>query len=75
MPTSLQLKSFVTVVDEGGFTAAGLRLGMPQPAVSRAVAALERELGLTLLVRGGGHPSLTEAGSARCRMHGRRCAT
>lgn len=63
MPTLLQLKSFLTVAEEGGFTAAGLRLGMTQPAVSRAVAALERELGLTLLVRGGGRPTLTEAGS------------
>jgi DNA-binding transcriptional LysR family regulator len=63
MPTLLQLRSFVTVVDEGGFTAAGVRLGMTQPAVSRAVATLERELGLPLLFRGGGGPSLTDAGS------------
>jgi DNA-binding transcriptional LysR family regulator len=63
MPTSLQLKSFLTVVDEGGFTAASHRLGMTQPAVSRAVATLERELGLPLLVRGNGGLSLTDAGS------------
>lgn len=63
MPTMLQLKSFLAVVDEGGFTAASLRLGMTQPAVSRAVATLEKELGSPLLVRGSGDLALTEAGS------------
>ena len=51
MTTLLQLKSFVTVVEQGGFTAASRRLGLSQPAVSRAVATLEKELGLPLLVR------------------------
>ena len=51
MPTLLQLKAFVAVVDQGGFTAASRRLGLSQPAVSRAVATLEKELGLRLLVR------------------------
>jgi DNA-binding transcriptional LysR family regulator len=64
MPTLLQLKSLLAVVDEGGFTAASHRLGMSQPAVSRAVATLERELGAQLLVRGGGGPALTDAGSS-----------
>jgi DNA-binding transcriptional LysR family regulator len=63
MPTMLQLKSFLAVVDEGGFTAASLRLGMTQPAVSRAVATLEKELGSPLLVRGSGDLALTDAGS------------
>jgi DNA-binding transcriptional LysR family regulator len=64
MSTLLQLKSFVTVVDEGGFTAASRRLGLSQPAVSRAVASLERELGLPLLIRGReAPPVLTDAGS------------
>lgn len=64
MPTLLQLKSLVAVVDEGGFTAASYRLGMSQPAVSRAVATLEKELGSPLLVRGGRGVVLTDAGSA-----------
>lgn len=34
MPTVLQLESFVTVVDERGFTAASRRLGLSQPAVT-----------------------------------------
>ena len=63
MPTLLQLKAFVAVVDQGGFTAASRRLGLSQPAVSRAVATLEKELGLRLLVRSRDGLSLTEAGS------------
>jgi DNA-binding transcriptional LysR family regulator len=61
--TLLQLRSFVTVVDAGGFTAAAERLGLSQPAVSRAVTTLERQLGLPLLVRGRGGLSLTDAGA------------
>ncbi len=63
MTTLLQLKSFVTVADLGGFTAASRRLGLSQPAVSRAVATLEKELSLPLLVRNRDGVSLTEAGS------------
>lgn len=63
MPTPLQLKTFMTVVDQGGFTAASRRLGLSQPAVSRAIATLEKELGLPLFVRRQGGLSLTEAGS------------
>lgn len=63
MSTLLQLKSFIAVAEHGGFTAASRRLELSQPAVSRAVAALEKELGLRLLVRGGDGVSLTEAGS------------
>jgi DNA-binding transcriptional LysR family regulator len=63
MTTLLQLKSFVTVVEQGGFTAASRRLGLSQPAVSRAVATLEKELGAPLLLRGRDGLSLTGAGS------------
>jgi DNA-binding transcriptional LysR family regulator len=63
MSSLLQLKAFVAVVEQGGFTAAGRRLGLSQPAVSRAVATLEKELGLPLLVRSRDGLSLTEAGS------------
>lgn len=62
MPTLLQLETFMTVVDQGGFSAAGRRLGLSQPAVSRAVASLEKELGLPLFVRRRDGISLTEAG-------------
>ena len=63
MPTLLQLTSIVTVVEQGGFTAASRRLGLSQPAVSRAVATLEKEMGLPLLVRSREGLALTEAGS------------
>jgi DNA-binding transcriptional LysR family regulator len=71
VPTLLQLKAFLAAVDEGSFTAASQRLGMTQPAVSRAVATLERELGLPVLIRGSGGLSLTDAGSRALHTHGR----
>lgn len=70
MPTLLQLKSFLAVVDDGGFTAAGRRLNLSQPAVSRAVASLENELGLPLLRRHRDGVSLTAAGD-RAVVHAR----
>lgn len=63
MTTLSQLKTFIAVVDQGGFTAAGRRLGLSQPAVSRTVATLEKELGLPLFLRRGDGLALTEAGS------------
>jgi DNA-binding transcriptional LysR family regulator len=63
MPTLLQLKTFLTVADQGGFTAASRRLGLSQPAVSRAIATLEKELGLPMFVRRREGLSLTDAGS------------
>ena len=51
MATLLQLKSLLAVVDRGGFTAASQELGLSQPAVSRSIATLEKELGLPLLAR------------------------
>ena len=73
MTMLLQLKSFVTVVEQGGFTAASRRLGLSQPAVSRAVATLEKELGLPLLVRSRDGLSLTEAGSLALTHARKRC--
>lgn len=63
MPTLVQLTTFVTVAEQGGFTAAGRRLGLSQPAVSRTIAALENELGSPLFVRRRDGLALTEAGS------------
>ncbi|OBF36227.1 LysR family transcriptional regulator [Mycobacterium sp. ACS1612] len=63
MSTLLQLKAFVAVVDQGGFTAASHELGLSQPAVSRAVSTLEKELDVALLVRRRDGITLTEAGS------------
>jgi DNA-binding transcriptional LysR family regulator len=63
MTTFSQLKTFVTVADQGGFTAASQRLGLSQPAVSRAIAALERDLGLPMFIRRRDGLCLTDAGS------------
>jgi DNA-binding transcriptional LysR family regulator len=53
------LKIFTTVVDKGSFSLAALELGLSQSSVSRAIAALEEELGVSLLARGrfGAHPT------------------
>lgn len=55
---------FVSVVDDGGFSAAARALSLPKSSVSRAVAMLEEELGVRLLQRSTRKVSLTEAGSA-----------
>ncbi|AOX99143.1 LysR family transcriptional regulator [Jeongeupia sp. USM3] len=49
--TLTQLNIFSTVVELRGFTAAAMRLGISQSAVSHAMRALERELGVELLQR------------------------
>jgi DNA-binding transcriptional LysR family regulator len=54
---------FVEVAKSGSFAAAARRLHMSATAVSRHVAELERELGVTLLRRTTRHVSLTEAGA------------
>ena len=57
------LQLFITVADAGGFTAAGERLGVSTSAISRQIAALEGELGVSLLKRTTRRVELTEAGS------------
>ncbi|PXY23512.1 LysR family transcriptional regulator [Prauserella coralliicola] len=59
-----QLRYFVTVVDEGGFTRAAEKLHVAQPGVSAQIRQLERELGQPLLDRSGRSVRLTQAGSA-----------
>jgi DNA-binding transcriptional LysR family regulator len=60
--TETQLKVLVAVADAGGFSAGAARLEMSQPAVSRAIASLEDELGVHLLTRTPGAVSLTNVG-------------
>ncbi|KAF0845075.1 LysR family transcriptional regulator [Nocardia caishijiensis] len=59
-----QLRYFVTVVDEGGFTRAAQRLHLSQPGLSAQVKQLERELGQRLLERGARAVTPTEVGRA-----------
>ncbi|MGL6139284.1 MAG: LysR family transcriptional regulator, partial [Planktothrix sp.] len=55
-----QLEILLAVAEEGSFSEAALSLSISQSAVSRAIAALEDELGLPLLLRGrfGARPTL-----------------
>jgi DNA-binding transcriptional LysR family regulator len=46
-----QLQSLVALADKGSFTEAGYEVNLTQSAVSHALAALENELGVTLIER------------------------
>jgi DNA-binding transcriptional LysR family regulator len=56
------LRSFVSVVDAGGFTRAGERVHRTQSTVSQQVKRLEDSVGRPLLVRNGKQATLTEEG-------------
>ncbi|AIJ26641.1 LysR family transcriptional regulator [Amycolatopsis methanolica] len=56
------LRYFLAVATEGTFTAAAQRLGMTQPALSRAIRALEDGVGTALFARGHQGAELTAAG-------------
>ncbi|MEJ5976276.1 LysR family transcriptional regulator [Novosphingobium sp. PS1R-30] len=58
------LSAFVAVADQRGFAAAARTLEVSPPAITRAVAALERHLGVTLFQRSTRAVSLTEDGAA-----------
>lgn len=60
--TFTQLEVFSLVAQLQGFTAAALRLGISQSAVSHAIKSLEKELGVALIERGLPTVELTEAG-------------
>ena len=57
-----QLRIFLAVAEQGSFTAAAKALFVSHSTTSRAVAALERELGTPLFLRQGRSVSLTHAG-------------
>lgn len=54
----------VAAAEAGSFSAAGRRLGIPLPTISRKVADLEAHLGVRLLVRTTRALVPTEAGAA-----------
>ena len=53
---------FVTVIETGSMNRAAMKLGQPQPALSRKLRALEKELGVALFDRTGKKLVLTRAG-------------
>lgn len=58
-----QMRLFTRVVSLGSFTAAAREAGSTQPTVSKAVAALEADLGVQLISRTTRRLDLTEAGT------------
>jgi DNA-binding transcriptional LysR family regulator len=56
------LRLFIRVARLGSFSAAGRELGVPQSTVSRTIAALEQEIGTSLLVRTTRAVTVTDAG-------------
>ena len=56
------LRSFVSVVDSGGFTRAGERVHRTQSTVSQQIKRLEVDVGQSLLNRSGKDETPTEAG-------------
>ena len=56
------LAAFVAVIDTGSFSAAAERLGQTPSGVSRTIARLERQLGMTLIHRTTRRLDLTEEG-------------
>ena len=56
------MNTFVSVVDNGGFSAAAARLGLSRAQVSKAVMQLEAHLGSRLLHRTTRRVGLTETG-------------
>jgi DNA-binding transcriptional LysR family regulator len=57
------MSAFVAVVEQNGFAPAARRLGISPSAVTRLVAALEEQLGITLLRRTTRSMTLTDAGA------------
>jgi DNA-binding transcriptional LysR family regulator len=58
------LRGFVTVAERGGFTSAGLALGLTQSAISLKVKRLEELLGKPVFTRGAKQVALTREGES-----------
>ena len=57
-----QIRAFLAVREAGGLRAAARRIGISQPAISKALAALEQDLGAELFIRTSRGVRMTEAG-------------
>ncbi len=72
--TITQLKAFLAAFEFGSFTAAGVELDTTQASVSELVARLERELNVSLFVRGARRLTPTDAAVA-LREHAERAVS
>ncbi len=54
----------ISAVESGSLSAAGRKLGVPLPTVSRKISDLEAHLNARLLVRSTRHLALTDTGAA-----------
>lgn len=63
MPSLKQIRYFLRVAELGGFTPAAQALFIAQPALSRQIGELEKELGFPLFERHARGVSLTRAGA------------
>lgn len=57
------LSEYITLANEGSFTAAARELRLTQSTLSKHIATLEREFGVELFVRGKGGIRMTGAGA------------
>jgi len=60
----IEIEAFIAITQAGSFTLAAVALHLSQPAVSRRIDLLERELGAPLVERIHGGVRLTDAGGA-----------
>ncbi|MDQ6907645.1 MAG: LysR family transcriptional regulator, partial [Chloroflexota bacterium] len=59
----IEIEAFIAIVEHRGFTRAAEAIHLSQPAISRRVELLERELGTALFERIHGGARLTDAGT------------
>lgn len=71
IPAIARLRAFDAVAGSGSMSQAAELLHVTQPAVTRAIAALETDLGARLLERGQGGSALTAQGATLARRTGR----
>lgn len=57
-----QLRAFLETAETGSLSAAARKLGLTQPTLSRQVAAIEQQMGVTLFERVGKSMALTSTG-------------
>lgn len=57
-----KIRYFITIVDQGGYSAAGRKLFVSQPNLSKSIRSLEADLGGKLLRQIGGKMELTPKG-------------